>query len=77
MVPPKSRYWVHYKPILGTVGGGTYGSVEADFCISSAYVTSRMKQSFWSLNFPASGGLNKKHEKKHEFLVFKPLLQEI
>ena len=52
--------------------------MDADFCISSTYVTSRTKQSFWSLNFPALGGLKwKKYKKKHEILAFKPLIQEI
>ena len=50
----------------------------ADFCISSAYVTSGAKRSFCYYNIPAPGWLNrKKHVKKRETLAFKPLLQEI
>ena len=55
-----------------------WSSVDADFCISSAYVTSGTKRSFCFWNIPASGGLNRKNlGKKREILAFKPLLPEI
>ena len=40
----------------------SWSSVDADFCISSAYVTSGMKRSFCSQNIPAPGGLNRKNK---------------
>ena len=45
--------------------------MDADFCISSAYVTSKTKWSFWSLNFPVTGGLNRKNTRKN--MKFLPL----
>ena len=56
----------------------SWGFVDADFCISSAYVTSRTRWSFSSLNSPAPWGLKlKKHEKKHEISAFKSLLKDL
>ena len=52
-------------------------SVDADFCISLAYVMSGMKQSFWFQNIPASGGLKRKNARKNINFGLKPLLQEI
>ena len=39
----------------------SWSSVDAEFCISSANVTSGTKQSFWFYNIPPSGGLNRKN----------------
>ena len=48
------------------------------FCISSAAsVTSRTKRSFCFQKIPATAGLNRKKQKKHDILAFKPLLQKI
>ena len=57
----------------------SWSSMNADFCISSAYVTSGMKQSFWFKNIPTSGeeggreggGLNRKTTRKN--MKFWPL----
>ena len=39
----------------------SWSSVDADFCISSAYVTSGTKQYFSFQNIPVPGGLNRKN----------------
>ena len=49
----------------------SWNSVDADFCISSACVTSGRKRSIWFYNIPASGGLNKKNMRKN--MKFWPL----
>ena len=47
--------------------------LDADFGFSSAYMTSRTKRSFWSLNFPAPEGLNRKNTRKNmKFWPLKP-----
>ena len=49
----------------------SWSSVAADFCISSAYVTSGTKGSFCFQNIPVSGGLNRKNTSKN--MKFWPL----
>ena len=58
----------------------SWSSMDADFHISLAYVTSGTKQFSASRTFTSQGGrggLNRKNIKNHEILVSEPLLQEI
>ena len=48
--------------------------MDADFCISQAYV---MLVFIILEHFCLRGAKQKKQEKKHEILAFKPILQEI
>ena len=55
----------------------SWGSLDADFCISSAYVTSE-RSIFLGLQLSTPRRVKQiKHDKRHEILAFKSLLQEI